>query len=166
MSGYLYIGIDPGLSGALAFYDPATGDLEVFDVPVHEVKVAKSTKKRLDMHGLADLVRERKSTIKAGIVESVSAMPGQGVSSMFAFGFVAGALQATVAANTIPLDLVTPTVWKKRMGLTKDKDACRRAASMLMPRHAGIWKLAKHDGRAEATLLAYYLAHEIKGVAK
>jgi hypothetical protein len=114
----VYLGIDPGLSGALAFYDPITGDLEVFDVPVHVVMIAKAVKRRIDMHGLSAIVKARAGSVKTTVVEDVGAMPGQGVTSCFSFGFVAGAIQATIASHQIPLSLVRPAIWKKAMGLT------------------------------------------------
>lgn len=154
----LYLGIDPGLSGALAFYDPLNNELDVFDMPTVAVKVAKSNKRTIDLHELANLVDDyAHSTIKA-VIEEVGAMPKQGVTSSFNFGFNCACVQMAVVANAIGLMMVRPAVWKKEMGITRDKETARREASRLLPEHSRTWCLAKHDGRAEAALLAIYLS--------
>lgn len=154
----LALGIDPGVTGALAFYDPYRDALEVFDMPTHTVKVNKKDKRRLDLHQLARIVRERRNFVGCAVVEEVSAMPGQGVTSMFGFGFSAGAAQMALAANEIKYLPVAPITWKRAMKVTNDKDATRQRASQLMPKHAINWPLKKHDGRAEASIIAYYAA--------
>lgn len=153
-----FLGIDPGLSGALAFFDPITNEMEVFDMPTHTIKVSKKSKRVINLCELATIVDCRAESTKMAIIEEVGAMPGQGVTSMFSFGFSAGCVQMAVVANYISLRLVRPAIWKKVMGVKADKDGARQTASRLMPRHARHWPLVKHDGRAEAALLAYYLA--------
>lgn len=153
------LGIDPGLSGALAFYEPETGALEVFDMPVFAVKRNGKTKRCLDLYQLGMLVDSHANDTAKAVVEEVGAMPKQGVSSSFSFGFSAGAAQMVVAANMIPMTTIVPAVWKRVMKLNASKDGSRIMASKLLPRHAGKWNLHKHDGRAEAALLAYYGAH-------
>jgi crossover junction endodeoxyribonuclease RuvC len=155
MSTYI-LGIDPGLTGALAFYDPLSGDLTVEDMPVFSEKRNGKNKSCLDLYQLARIVDDKASQVKKAVVELVGAMPKQGVSSSFSFGFSAGAAQTVVAANLIPMLTVPPTVWKKALKLNASKDGSRIMASKLMPRHAHLWALKKHDGRAEAALLAYY----------
>lgn len=150
----MILGIDPGLSGALAFLD--AGRLEVHDMPTHTLTVNGKQRRRLDLYQLADLFAESAAQCRLAVVEDVHAMPGQGVSSSFSFGFCAGAVQAIVAAYDVPVQLVRPAVWKRAFGLTSDKDASRRRASELLPAFADRWPLAKHDGRAEAVLLALY----------
>ncbi len=153
-----FLGIDPGISGALAFFDPAANILEVIDMPIHSVKINAKKKNLIDMHQLAGIIDQRCKDTRIAVVEEVGAMPGQGVTSMFSFGFTAGATQMAVIAHCISLVLVRPAVWKKAMGVGADKDGARRIASRLLPKHAGLWPLVKHDGRAEAALLALYLA--------
>lgn len=148
------VGIDPGLSGAIAALG-ADGALVVRDMPVHEIAVNGSRRRQVDLHEL-DLFLGLYDGARFAVIEAVHAMPGQGVSSSFAFGFAAGAVQAMVAAHSMPMLLVQSNAWKRHFGLTADKDASRRRASQLMPRHAGFWPLKKHDGRAEAALLALY----------
>lgn len=156
---HLYLGIDPGLSGAVCFYDPATGDLDIHDMPTFQVTTNGKKKTRLDLYQLGTLMDYKRNSIIKACVEEVAAMPGQGVSSMFAFGFAAGAIQALVAGNLIPMVLVRPAVWKRHMGLNSDKDASRRKASHIFPKHAAKWSRVKDDGRAEAALIAYYGAN-------
>jgi crossover junction endodeoxyribonuclease RuvC len=157
----IILGIDPGLYGAFALLN-GNGDhpqgLEIFDMPVHEITVNGKKKKRADIYELArwlDAVQKSHRIVKA-VVENVHAMPKQGVSSSFSFGFVAGAIQGILAAHFLPIELVSPRKWKQAMGLTANKDAARRRASQLMPGFAEKWSRAKDDGRAEAALLAYW----------
>lgn len=150
-----YLGVDPGLSGALAFYDPNTNDLIIHDMPVHEIVKNKKTKRQLDLYQLGILMDSMANVTKHAFIEAPSAMPGQGVTSSFAFGFGCGCAQMVVAANLIPMTLYAPAVWKKAMGLSSSKDEARRMASMLMPKHAKLWPLKKDDGKAESALLAY-----------
>lgn len=154
-----YLGIDPGYTGALAFYDPANGDLSVFDMPVHQYQVGGKNRTRVNMHELARIIDSLVENTLTAVVEEVSPMPKQGITSAGNFMFAAACVQQAVVSAALPLKTVRPAVWKKAMGLTSDKSASRREASRLMPRHDGLWPLIKHDGRAEAALLAYYIAH-------
>lgn len=155
-----YLGIDPGASGALAFYDPSTDTLRVWDMPTHNVRVAKKIRRKIDIFTLANIVDELADETIIAAVEEVGAMPKQGVTSSFSFGFAAGCAQMVVAAHGIALRTPTPSVWKRDMRITSDKNGARREASRLMPKHAQKWSLVKHDGRAEAALLAYYIAKQ------
>lgn len=155
-----FLGIDPGLSGAIAIYDPKADDLKVWDMPVHEIKVNGKKKRTLDIFGLANIIDPIAGDIIKAVVEQVSAMPKQGVTSSFNFGFSAGCAQMVLAAYFIPLTTIAPATWKRAMGITKDKDNARREASRLLPKHSGLWPLVKHDGRAESALLAIYLAKQ------
>lgn len=140
-------GIDPGISGAVAFYFPiAQGRIAVDDVPVAggEINVAE----------LARLIRIHRPTL--AVIERVSAMPGQGVVSMFNFGRSYGDVRGVIGAMEIPLHFVTPQKWKKYFGLSSDKDECRLRAIRMFPSVAESFKLKKHDGRAEAALIALY----------
>lgn len=156
----MILGIDPGASGALALL--AIGDKgqeridRVFDMPTHEIKVNGKTKRRLDLYQLARWVDLYCSGIELAVIEDVHSMPGQGVVSVFSFGFAAGAAQQVVASACIPTLLVSPAKWKNRLGLTADKDGSRRLASMKFPDAAHNWARVKDDGRAEAALLAHY----------
>ena len=152
----MIIGIDPGLSGAVCLLG---GDrLEVFDLPTIERVVNGKAKRQLDLHSLVnDLRCCPLSAVKFVLIEQVSAMPGQGVTSSFNFGFTAGAIQGVVTALGFPLRTVHPQVWKRKFGLLgQPKDASRAEASRRFPAYTGQWPLKKHDGRAEAALLALY----------
>lgn len=153
----IILGVDPGLSGALAFYDTATSGLEVVDMPILCVRSNGKKRRQIDLYELGMIIDDHAGDVLLAIIEEVGSMPKQGVVSTFNFGFAAGAVQAAIAANMIPMRLVRPAVWKRALGLTKtDKDASRQLASRLMPDHHAQWRLSKHDGRAEASLLARY----------
>lgn len=148
------VGLDPGLSGAIALLGPDS--LTVYDMPTHEITVNGSKRRQIDLYALARWIDTFGRGIKMAYVEEVHAMPKQGVSSSFAFGFAAGAAQAILASAFVPMHLVSPAKWKRAMGLTSDKDASRRAASRLLPQFSHLWSRAKDDGRAESVLLAIY----------
>ena len=150
----IILGVDPGLSGALAFLG-VDGQLEVFDMPVHQLKRGGKNKREIDRYELARLV-DAQGSIAHAFIEQVGAMPGQGVTSMFQFGRPTGIVEGIIAANLIPTDHVQPRVWRKAMGVRAGKDASRARASALMPRHAGLWTRIKDDGRAEAALIALF----------
>lgn len=152
----LFIGIDPGLHGAIAAYRPSIGELAVADIPTHEITVNGKRRTQIDKHGLRALLILQAKEGGRAFVEDVHSMPKQGVASSFKFGFVAGAIQQAVVDAGFELTLVPPQVWKRRFGLTSDKDAARARASAVFPGSAHLWPRKKDDGRAEAALLALY----------
>jgi crossover junction endodeoxyribonuclease RuvC len=153
------VGIDPGLSGAVALVSPERA-VEVMDMPTHEITVNKKTKRTLDLYKLASFFDINRTRISHATIEEPHAMPEQGVTSMFNFGFVCGVAQMAVAAAGIPMTLVRPAAWKGAMGITGGKDASRRRASQILPEWNHLWARAKDDGRAEAVLLAIYGARQ------
>lgn len=155
----LFLGIDPGLSGALALLDTKTGSIAVHDVPTHELRRNGKTKREIDLHALARLLDDMaKGAGTRIVVEQVGSMPGQGVSSVFAFGKAYGILLGVAASTFCPIEFVTPQVWKKAMGVTASKDGSRAKASMLFPAYSSSWARVKDDGRAEAVLIAAWAA--------
>lgn len=151
------IGIDPGAAGAVAILED--GKLvQVFDMPVVEVSVSNKNKKRVAPELLASELRLYNLADTVAVVEQVGAMPGQGVTSMFAFGQAYGLVLGVLAGLWIPTSTVTPATWKKALKLNPGKDGARLKASQLWPAQAGEFKRVKDDGRAEAALLAYWLA--------
>ena len=154
----MFIGIDPGASGALALYDAeANRIVKLYDMPTHTITVSGKQRKRIDEHGLDRIVSEMQPFWPAlCAIEDVHSMPKQGVASAFSFGKAAGCVEQAAVCHNLPVSLVDPAAWKRAMGLTKDKDSCRRAASRLIPSAAHHWPLKCHDGRAEAALLALY----------
>ena len=151
------LGVDPGLSGAIALYYAKGDALHVIDVPTTIRKINKKYKKQIDLYQAAQYIEIHRPYIKFAVIEQVGTMPSQGVTSAFNFGFTTGALHGIIAACGIPIRTVPPQVWKRKFGLLgQDKDASRGEASRRCPQHAHLWPLKKHDGRAEAVLLAIY----------
>lgn len=149
------IGIDPGAAGAVAILE-AGKLVQVFDMPVVEVQVGGKAKRRVAPEILASELRLYNVADTVAVVEQVGAMPGQGVTSMFAFGQAYGLVLGVLAGLWIPTTTVTPTTWKKALKLNAGKDGARAKAAQLWPARAGEFKRVKDDGRAEAALLAYW----------
>ena len=154
VSGPLVIGIDPGLSGALAFLPEAPNLPWVEDMPV----VAHGqgfVKRAVD---LPELARSLKLLTVIGepraFMERVSAFPGQGVGSMFSLGMSFWGVAGVLAALGIPLQLVEPKAWKGHFGLEKDKELARRLAMRYYPSVKLDRK--KDHNRAEALLIARF----------
>lgn len=145
------IGIDPGLSGAIAVLNDDLFLVAVYDMPVMALSKGKN------QVNAAALARIIKGVPRQAIayLEQVSAMPGQGVSGMFSFGTSYGIVQGVLAALDIPVILVRPQAWKGRAGLKgKDKDMARTVAQRLYP---GAELSRKKDiGRADAILIARF----------
>ena len=153
-------GIDPGLTGAVCLVDPSNPTTcRVYDLPIHVLTRSGKKKRELDIAGLIGILTSHR--LDHVFLEQVGAMPGQGVSSVFAFGKTYGVILGVIAAHTIPLTLVAPAVWKRALAVPKAKDGARARASQLLPGAAAQWRLKKHDGRAEAALLALYGARQI-----
>jgi crossover junction endodeoxyribonuclease RuvC len=163
--GGAFLGIDPGLSGALALYIPSTDTLHVGDVPIHEIKRAGRTKREVDVHGLVSMFRDCAVHRPTVWLEQVGTMPGEGPVGAFTFGKTVGILTGVAIALDLVLERVPPQVWKKALAVLADKDAARARASALLPRHAHCWALKKHDGRAEAALIAIYGARQAQRIA-
>jgi crossover junction endodeoxyribonuclease RuvC len=156
----LTIGIDPGLTGAIAFLSP-TGELEgLFDLPV----IRDGRLAWVDAQGMTSLLIDTLGGRPArAVIERVSAMPRQGIASAFNFGVGFGSLLALVQARYLPIELVTPAVWKRALGLSSNKRASLDKARLLYP--TADLGLAKHDGRAEALLLAHWALNRSRQVA-
>jgi len=145
------IGIDPGASGAIALL-VGRELVSVHDMPTVTVERNKAQKRQVCPAGLSLLVQQL-SPHKA-IVEKVSAMPGQGVSSMFSFGRSVGIIEGVLAAKQIPVTFVTPQSWQKQSGAAKGKDGSRQRVMELFPSQAHLFARVKDDGRADAVLIA------------
>ena len=152
-----FIGIDLGLTGAIALYVPHSDVLLVTDVPVHELKRNGKIRREPDVLAICDIIKDCAAYGDVRVwIEHVSAMPGEGAVGAFTFGKVVGLLTGICAANRLIVERVTPSVWKRAMAVPADKDAARARASQLLPQHSRTWPLKKHDGRAEAALIALY----------
>ena len=110
------IGIDPGLSGAIAVLEN-NKVLNIFDMPV--MSEGKKNKRQLNSALLVNLLKENivREEEVAVVVEQVNAMPGQGVTSMFNFGQTFGAIKGICAALNLPIFFVRPSKWKKHFEL-------------------------------------------------
>lgn len=150
------IGIDPGTSGAVAILEDTGHLVQVFDMPAVEVVVGGKAKRRMSPEMLAAELRLYNVHGTRAVIEQVNAMPGQGVSSMFAFGEAFGLAKGVLAGLGIPVTTVTPGRWKKALALNSGKDASRAKAAALWPQQAGEFKRVKDDGRAEAALIAHW----------
>jgi len=148
------IGIDPGASGAVAIIKTNGELVHVFDMPSVEVLVGGKAKRRVSPEMLAAELRLYVDQGATAVIEQVGAMPGQGVSSMFAFGESFGLAKGVLAGLGIPCASVTPGKWKKALQLNAGKDASRAKAAALWPSQAGEFKRVKDDGKAEAALIA------------
>jgi crossover junction endodeoxyribonuclease RuvC len=150
----IIMGIDPGLNGAIAYYTTDVGHLTIVDMPTVEVERNKKTKREVSAHGFADLFLEIKPNV--AFIERVGAMPGQGVSSVFSFGRSVGVIEGVLAMRGVPTTLVIPQRWQKACDVRGGKDGSRERAMQLFPDYSELFKLKKHDGRADAALIAYY----------
>ena len=156
----LIIGIDPGLSGALALMGNA-GLLALSDIPVMaKGKGSGKVKNEVNAAGLNALLKEWVSGHADDVlvvIERVSSMPGQGVASMMSLGDTVGCIRGVVAARGYPVHWVTPQTWKKHYTLTAGKDVdgkelARAKAIQLFPEADLVRK--KDHNRAEAVLIA------------
>jgi len=142
------LGVDIGFSGALSFYDGS--ELLIYDMPIYEVKKGNA----LDIRQLSQIIKTNKP--ESCYLERAMLMPSNGKSSYQKLGISQGAFEGILCALDIPYTIVAPAVWKSRLDCPKDKSAARMRASQLLPAHSHNWDLKKHDGRAEASLIALY----------
>lgn len=155
----IYIGVDPGLSGAIAFIDHEDGQIDVLDMPVVKVKRNGKVKRELDYEKLGELHPRLilgRNNCKA-LVEFVGSMPGQGSSSGFAFGKSTGAIYGVLGTRRIPTETVSPTKWKRHFGLIgKPKDASRMLAIERWPQLEPKLKRKLDNGRSDSLFIAQY----------
>jgi crossover junction endodeoxyribonuclease RuvC len=148
------VGIDPGASGALVILDTKTNTLEVIDMPCVEVKRGTRNVRQVSAQHVVDVLADKE--IEHAVIEKVGAMPGQGVSSMFAFGRAAGVVEGALAGLRIATTYVSPQEWQKHMRVIGGKDGSRSRASQLWPKQSDAFSRKKDDGRADAALIAGY----------
>ena len=152
------VGIDPGLSGAIAIIedDKVIG---IFDMPV--MAEGKKNKRQLNSALLVSLIRENiiKSEEVAIVVERVNAMPGQGVTSMFNFGQTFGAIKGICAALELPIFFVRPAKWKKHFELINStKDSSRTKAIEMYPKLSNQLAKKKDVNKSDAILIARFFS--------
>jgi len=150
------IGIDPGLSGAIAILEDSKIK-ELFDMPV--MPDGKKNKRQLNSALLVKLIKNSIKNLEdtVMVVEQVNAMPGQGVTSMFNFGQTFGAIKGICAALELPIFLVRPAKWKKHFELiNSSKDASRTKAIEMYPSFSEQLSKKKDVNKSDAILIARF----------
>ncbi len=160
----LIIGIDPGITGSICFFE----DGKIIDV-VEMPNMAEGKKNKRQVNG-AQIYHEiykriknlEKKDIKV-VIEQVAAMPGQGVTSMFNFGQSFGVLKGICAAMQIPMYFVRPAKWKKYFNLiNSEKDASRTKAIEIFPHFSTQLSRKKDSNKADAILISSFFYETYK----
>jgi len=154
----LIIGIDPGIAGAICFFENGKVK-EVIDMPT--MAEGKKNKKQINGRQIFNEISSRIESYSSSdinvVVEQVSAMPGQGVTSMFNFGQSFGVIKGICAAMKLPIFYVRPTKWKKHFDLiNSQKDSSRTKAIEMFPEISSILSRKKDSNRADAILIASF----------
>ena len=159
----LIIGIDPGISGSICFFEDGK-ILEVIEMPV--MTEGKKNKKQVNgaqiYNEFFKRINNKDDDIRV-VIEQVSAMPGQGVTSMFNFGQSFGILKGICSAMQLPMFFVRPAKWKKYFNLiNSQKDASRTRAIEIFPYFSTQLSKKKDSNKADAILIAsfYYETHQ------
>ena len=157
------IGIDPGLSGAIAVLEDKKV-LGIYEMPV--MAEGKKNKRQLNSAQLVNIMKSNiiKSDEIAVVVEQVNAMPGQGVTSMFNFGKTFGAIKGVCAALELPIFFVRPSKWKKYFDLiNSSKDSSRTKAIEMYPSLSSQLTKKKDVNKSDAILIArFYFETRLK----
>ena len=152
------IGIDPGISGSICFFENGK-ILEVVEMPT----MTEGKKNKRQVNGaqiyneiLKRINKNEKQNVRV-IIEQVSAMPGQGVTSMFNFGQSFGILKGICSAMQLPMYFVRPAKWKKYFGLiNSEKDASKTRAIEMFPYFSSQLSKKKDSNKADAILIANF----------
>ena len=152
------IGIDPGISGAISFFEDGK-ILDVIDMP--SMAEGKKNKRQVNGAQIYNEIKKRIKIVQKGkvcvVIEQVSAMPGQGVTSMFNFGQSFGVIKGICAAMQLPMYLVRPAKWKKYFNLLKtEKEASRTKAIEIFPQISHMLSKKKDVNKADAILIASF----------
>ena len=159
------IGIDPGLSGAIAvMHDKKVTNM--YDMPV--MAEGKKNKRQLNSSQLVNIIKENINEDEEAIVvvEQVNAMPGQGVTSMFNFGQTFGAIKGVCAALKLPIFFVRPSKWKKHFELiNSSKDSSRTKVIEMYPTLSGQLAKKRDVNKSDAILIAkFYFETKLKDI--
>ena len=152
------IGIDPGLSGAIAILEN-NKVLNIFEIPV--MSEGKKNKRQLNSAQLVKLLKDNisKNEEVSVVVEQVNAMPGQGVTSMFNFGQTFGAIKGICATLDLPIFFVRPSKWKKHFELiNSSKDSSRTKAIEMYPKLSDQLAKKKDVNKSDAILIARFFS--------
>jgi len=139
------LGIDPGNNCGLALIDGDRAETQ-------HAPTTGTDRKRLDVAGVAAVIRAWAPEV--AVIEHVGPAPRQGVAATFQFGYAAGALHGVCTALALPVELVTPAMWKRHFRLGADKDAARALTLRLYPALTCDLLRKKDADRAEALLIA------------
>ena len=162
----LVIGIDPGISGSICFFSEGK-IIDVVEMPT--MIEGKKNKRQVNGAQIFNEISKRiekldKRDIKI-VIEQVSAMPGQGVTSMFNFGQSYGILKGICSAMQLPMYFVRPVKWKKYFNLiNSEKDASRTRAIEIFPYFSSHLSRKKDSNKADAILIAsfYYETYKLE----
>ena len=154
----LIIGIDPGISGSICFLDNGK-ILDVIEMPI--MTDGKKNKKQVNgsqvYNEISKIIKQFEKNQIRVVIEHVSAMPGQGVTSMFNFGQSFGILKGICTAMQLPMYFVRPTKWKKYFNLlNSEKDASRTRAIEIFPYFSSQLSRKKDSNKADAILIASF----------
>ena len=162
----LIIGIDPGISGSICFFNDGK-ILDVIEMPT--MNDGKKNKKQVNGSQIFNEISKRINTLEKKqikvVIEQVSAMPGQGVTSMFNFGQSFGILKGICSSMQLSMYFVRPAKWKKYYNLINtQKDASRTRAIEIFPYFSSQLSKKKDSNKADAILIAsfYYETHKIE----
>ena len=154
----LIIGIDPGISGSICFFKDGN-IIDVIEMPT--MAEGKKNKRQVNGAQIYNEICNRvnkfdKQNVRV-IIEQVSAMPGQGVTSMFNFGQSFGILKGICSAMQLPVYFIRPAKWKKYFGLiNSEKDASRTRAIEMFPSFSSQLSKKKDSNKADAILIANF----------
>lgn len=154
----MILSADPGISGALALYDWRTSFVQTWASPVEPT--GPDGRNRVDVAALAALVSclAMAEPVVAAL-ELTNGRGGQDAAASYQFGRAAGILEGLVVAAGIPVQWISPSAWKPRLGVPSDKKRSRERASQLLPHAAHLWRRQTDHGHAEAAMIGYYAAH-------
>ncbi len=162
----LIIGIDPGITGSICFFQDGK-IIDVIEMP--NMPEGKKNKKQVNgaqiYYEISLRIKDTKKEDIKVIIEQVSAMPGQGVTSMFNFGQSFGILKGICSAMQLPMYFVRPTKWKKYFNLiNSEKDASRTKATEVFPYFSSELSRKKDSNKADAILIAsfYYETYKLE----
>jgi len=162
----LIIGIDPGVSGSICFLKDGK-ILDVIEMPV--MNDGKKNKKQVNgsqiYNEITKKINSNPGTNTRVVIEHVTAMPGQGVTSMFNFGQSFGVLKGICSAMRLPMFFVRPAKWKRYYNLiNSEKDASRTRAIEIFPDFSSQLSKKKDSNKADAILIAsfYYETYKIE----
>ena len=152
------IGIDPGLSGAIAILEN-NKVVGIYDMPV--MAEGKKNKRQLNSAQLVNIIKDNIKTKEeiTVVVEQVNAMPGQGVTSMFNFGQTFGAIKGVCAALNLSIFFVRPSKWKKHFELiNSSKDSSRTKVIEMYPSLSRQLSKKKDVNKSDAILIARFFS--------